>query len=127
MWGVENFEEIRIRHSKFASHRFAQQAEPALAHYADASPRSFIDGIKTARERVVACDDEDREIFLRRRGFSKSDTGKVIEAVLAEEGHPPASVFDFVNGITAVARTKSHQDTRLDLEGKARSLLEKLN
>ena len=127
LWGVENFEEIKIRHSKFAAGRFAQQAEPALAHYADASPRSFIDGIRTARERIVARDDEDRETFLRRRGFSRTDTNKVIEAVLAEEGRPPESIFDFVNGITAVARSKPHQDARLDLEGKARSLLEKLN
>lgn len=127
LWGVENFEEIKIRHSKFAAHRFAQQAEPALAHYADASPRSFIDGIRTARERIVARDDEGRETFLRRRGFSKSETNKVIEAVLAEEGRPPESIFDFVNGITALARTKSHQDARLDLEGKARGLLERVN
>ncbi|GLT01021.1 hypothetical protein GCM10007897_24120 [Sphingobium jiangsuense] len=126
LWGVENFEEIKIRHSKFAAHRFAQQAEPALAYYADASPRSFIDGIRTARERIVARTDEDREGFLRKRGFSKSETGKVIEAVLAEEGRPPESIFDFVNGITAVARGKAHQDTRLDMEAKARSLLEKL-
>jgi len=43
---------------------------------------------------------------------------------LTEEGHPPESVFDFVQGITAVARTKPQQDARLDLEGRARKLLE---
>lgn len=32
--------------------------------------------------------------------------------VLGEEGHPPTSVFDFVQGITALARTKPHQDSR---------------
>lgn len=127
LWGVENFEEIKIRHSKFAAHRFAQQAEPALSHYADASPRSFVDGIRTARERIVARNDDDREEFLRKRGFSKTETSKVIQAVLAEEGHPPESIFDFVNGITAIARSKTQQDSRLDMEAKARSLLERLN
>lgn len=127
LWGVEHFEEIKIRHSKFAAHRFAHQAEPALAHYADASPRTFIDGIKTARERIVARKDDDRQEFLRRRGFSKAETTRVIEAVLAEEGRPPESVFDFVNGITAVARTKPHQDARLEFEGRARLLLERAN
>jgi hypothetical protein len=83
LWGVENFEEIKIRHSKFAAGRFAQQAEPALEHFADASPRSFVDGIRTARERIVARKDEDREDFLRKRGFSKTETAKVIETVLA--------------------------------------------
>lgn len=127
LWGVENFEEIKIRHSKFAAGRFAHQAQPALEHFADASPRCFIDGIRTARERIVARKDDDREDFLRKRGFSKSETTKVIETVLAEEGRPPESVFDFVNGITALARTKTQQDARLDLEGKARALLERVN
>lgn len=127
LWGVEHFEEIKIRHSKFAAGRFSHQAEPALAHFADASPRNFIDGVQTARARIVARSDEDREGFLRKRGFSKSEASKVIEAVLVEEGRPPESIFDFVNGITAVARSKSQQDSRLDLEGKARTLLERLN
>jgi len=124
--GVEHFEEIKIRHSKFAAGRFAQQAEPALAHYADASPRAFIDGIRSARERVIARTDEDRTDFLRKRGFSKSETTKIIETVLNEEGKPPESVFDFVSGITALARTKTQQDGRLELEGKARQLLEQV-
>jgi hypothetical protein len=125
LWGVENFEEINIRHSKFAAHRFAQQAEPALAHFADSSPARFIDGIKAARERIVARTDDDRTSFLRHRGFSKGDTQQIIAAVLAEEGHPPASLFDFVNGITATARARTYQDSRLDLEAKARALLQR--
>jgi hypothetical protein len=126
LWGVEHFEEIKIRHSKFAAGRFAQQAEPALAHYADASPRTFIDGIRSARERIIARSDEDRTGFLRKRGFSKIETTKIIETVLNEEGKPPESVFDFVSGITALARTRPHQDGRLELEGKARQLLEQV-
>lgn len=126
LWGVENFEEIIIRHSKFAAGRFAHEAAPALTHFADSSPRPFIEGVRAARERIVARKDEDREAFLRKRGFSKAETGKIISTVLAEEGHPPASIYDFVQGITALARTKSNQDARLDLEGKARRLLEKV-
>ena len=127
LWGVENFEEISIRHSKFAANRFAQQAEPALNHFADSSPANFIAGIKTARERIVARNDDDRASFLRNRGFSKSDTAKVIATVLVEEGHPPASLYDFVQGITAIARAKPHQDDRLELESKARKLLERVD
>ena len=123
LWGVENLEEISIRHSKFAANRFAHEAAPALENFADSSPRRFIDGIRTARERIVARKDEDREDFLRKRGFSKAETGKIIAAVLAEEGHPPASLFDFVQGITAHARSRANQDGRLDLEAKARKLL----
>jgi hypothetical protein len=123
--GVEGFEEISIRHSKFAAQRFAHEAAPALASFARSSPAPFIAGIKSARERIVARNDEDRETFLRKRGFSKAEAAKVIAAVLQEEARPPESVFDFVQGITALARAKPHQDTRLELEGKAKVLLER--
>ncbi len=122
--GTENFEEITIRHSRFAAQRFAHEAAPALTSFANSSPALFVAGIKAARARIVARKDEDRETFLRRSGFSKGETGKVLETVLAEEGRPPESIFDFVQGITALARTKTTQDTRLTLEGKAKRLLE---
>jgi hypothetical protein len=123
LWGVEDFEEISIRHSKYAASRFVHEAAPALANFANSSPQPFINGIRAARAKIVARTDEDRTEFLRKRGFSKTETTKIIETVLNEEGHPPASVFDFVQGITAVARTKPHQDARLDMEGKAKKLL----
>lgn len=127
LWGVENFEEISIRHSKFAANRFAHEAAPALETFADSSAVSFVEGIKTARGRIVARSDEDRETFLRKNGFSRTDTAKIIQSVIAEEGHPPASLFDFVQGITAHARARSNQDTRLEIEGKARKLFAKAN
>jgi len=123
IWGAEGFEEISIRHSKFASHRFAHQAAPALERFATSSPTPFLAGISAAREQIVARKDEDRESFLRRRGFSRPETEKIIATVLEEEGRPPESIFDFVQGITALARAKPHQDARLELEGKAAKLL----
>lgn len=124
LWGVEDFQEIVIRHSKYAADRFAREAAPALTRFANSSPQPFITSIKTARERIVARDDDTRSDFLRKRGFSKAETATIIETVLAEEGRPPASIFDFVQGITAVARGKAHQDSRLDYEARAKRLLE---
>ncbi|MDU0953990.1 MAG: DUF932 domain-containing protein, partial [Bradyrhizobium sp.] len=74
LWGVEDFEEIIIRHSKYAASRFAHEAAPALLNFANSSPMPFVNGIKAARERIVAHSDEDRTEFLRRRGFSKAET-----------------------------------------------------
>ncbi|MDE8343893.1 MAG: DUF932 domain-containing protein, partial [Acidocella sp.] len=85
-WGVEDFEEISIRHSKYAASRFAHEAAPALLNFANSSPMPFVNGIKAARERIVARTDEDRSDFLRRRGFSTGETAKIIDAVLVEEG-----------------------------------------
>lgn len=126
LWGVEEFQEITIRHSKYAASRFAHEAAPALTRFANSSPAGFVNGVKAARQQIVARTEEDRETFLRKRGFSKAETGKVIETVLKEEGHPPSSIFDFVQGITRLAREKTQQDARLDLEGKAKKLLDRV-
>lgn len=127
IWGMEDFQEITIRHSKYAASRFAHEAAPALTRFAESSPVPFLNGIKVARQQIVARTDEDRTEFLRKRGFSKAETGKIIDTVLLEEGHPPESVFDFVQGITRLARDKAHQDARLDLEGRAKKLLDRVS
>ncbi len=49
LWGVEDFQEIKIRHSKYAASRFAHEAAPALTRFANSSPQGFVNGIKTAR------------------------------------------------------------------------------
>lgn len=124
LWGVEDFQEITIRHSKYAASRFAHEAAPALLRFANSSPMPFVNGIRAARQKIVARTDEERTEFLRKRGFGKAETAKIIETVLAEEGRVPESVFDFVQGITAVARGRLHQDARLDLEARAKKLLD---
>ncbi len=126
LWGVEQFEELTIRHSKYAASRFAVEAAPALESFADSSAAGFVSGVRAARAAIVARSDEDRTAFLRKRGFSKSDTAKIIDMVLQEEGYPPASVFDFVQGITALARSETRQDARLEVELKAKRLLDQV-
>ena len=126
LWGVEDFQEIRIRHSKYAASRFAHEAVLALTRFANSSPQGFVNGIKAARQRIVARSDEDRADFLRKRGFSKAESGKIIEKVLMEEGRLPESIFDFVQGITRLARDKTQQDARLDMEGRAKKLLDRV-
>ncbi len=73
--------------------------------------------------KFVARKDEDRETVLRKRGFSRPETEKIIVTVLEEEGRPPESIFDFVQGVTALARGKPHQEARLELSGNAAKLL----
>ena len=125
LYGVEDFQEITIRHSKYAASRFAGEAKPALTRFANSSPAPFVNSIRAARAQIVARTDEDRADFLRKRGFSKSETAKIIETVLAEEGRKPESVFDFVQRIAAIARGKTHQDSRLELEAQAKKLLDR--
>jgi hypothetical protein len=43
---VEDFEEITIRHSKYAASRFAHEAAPALNRFANSSPLPFVNGLR---------------------------------------------------------------------------------
>lgn len=67
----------------------------------------FVNGVKAAREKNVARNEDDRSDFLKNRGFAKADSTIIIDAVRAEEGCPLASIFNFFQGITAVARRKA--------------------
>ena len=118
LWGVEDLETVRIIHTAFAPDRFARDLEPALRRYAESSPKALIAGIKAAQDARVAKTDEDRKEFLAqdRWGLSAKMIDTVLATVEREEGHPAESVWDFVNGVTAVARTRTFSDTRLDLE-----------
>ena len=89
LWGVEDFEEITIRHSKFAAQRFAHEAAPALTSFANSSPAPFIAGIKAARERIVARKDEDRERLPAQAGFLQDRDGED-HRDRAGRGRPPA-------------------------------------
>ncbi len=54
LWGIEDFQQISIRHSKFAAKRFAHEAAPALTRFANSSPAPFIAGIRAARDPIIA-------------------------------------------------------------------------
>lgn len=127
MWGVEGFKEITLRHTKHAPGRFLQQAMPTLRNFADSDTRALTRGVQEAKSAIVARDEEERREFLTgRAGLTKTAAARVIEAVTQEEGAPPQSVWDMVQGMTAVARRSEHQDTRVALERAAGKLLDKV-
>ena len=127
LWGVENFEEIKIRHTKFAPDRFAMEARPALQSFANGSTHSFIEGVQAAKDARIAKDDEERLDFLTKiAGLS----GRMAKAASArhfkEEGRPVETVWDAAQAITAIARDVPHQDARIQVERKAGALLDKV-
>jgi hypothetical protein len=127
LWGVENFQEIKIRHTKFAPDRFAMEARPALQSYAQGATANFLDGVNAAKEAIVAKDDDDRFDFLvKRAGLSQRMAKAAAARHLAEEGRPVESVWDAAQAITAIARDVPHQDQRIEVEKKAGALLDKV-
>jgi hypothetical protein len=125
LWGVEGFDSLKINHTRFAPDRFVRDAEPALNRYVKSEPNKLIAGINAAKEAIVARDDEARMAFLKSLDFSKVQSRKILDTVEREEGHYATSAFDFVQGITAVARTIEHQDRRLDLEKVGARIMDK--
>ena len=125
IWGAQDISEITIRHSKNAPQRFAAEVEPALLEYSNASDKGIILGIQNAKNAIVARSDDDRLQFLGKQGFSAKQAQRIIDRVVTEEGTKPESVWDFVQGITAVARDIGHTDDRITLERQAGNLLKK--
>jgi hypothetical protein len=83
-------------------------------------------GIRAAKEAVVATTDEERLAWLGDKAqLSAKDARDVVATVLREEGRPPVSVWDMVQGMTALARQEGHTDERLTMETRAGNLLRK--
>ena len=126
LWGVENFQTVTMRHSKYAPERFAAEHAPALRSFASGSTGKLLEGINDAKGAIVARNDEERLEFLQKQRFSKAASQDIINTVLREEGKAPESIWDMVQGITAKARTIGHQDARIDMERVAGKLLDKV-
>jgi len=126
LWGVEDFSEIRIRHSKNAPDRFMFEAAPALQSFAQSRTTQLIEGVQAAKAAKIASDEDEALSWLRGRGFSRARSKAIYDVVELEEGQPLRSVWDAAQGITAVARTISHQDSRLQVEGEAKKILDKV-
>lgn len=126
LWGVEGYKEFRTRHSKNAPDRWIQEAAPALKSFMNASPTRLLAGVNAAQSAIVATDDDARAEFLQKNGFTKPETNAIIAQVIRDTDAKPKSIWDFVQGITAIARDKGHQDARVDFERRAGNLLAKV-
>jgi len=126
LWGVQDKQSMTIKHSKNAPARFAAEVGPALLEYSNASTYGLLQGINQAKSTIVARSDDDQMDFLGKRGFSMRESRRIIDSVLNEEQKAPESIWDFVQGITAVARGIGHADDRIAMERKAGDLMAKV-
>ena len=126
LWGVENFEEITIRHSKFAAQRFAHEAAPALTSFANSSPAPFIAGIK-CRAGTDCCPRRMRTVraSCAKVGFPNRRPRRLSKPCLAKKTGSPKAFLTSCKGSLRWPASKSHQDARLELEGKAKRLMER--
>lgn len=126
LWGVEGYREFTFRHSSGAPARFVREASAKLAEFANAGSGKLIEGVKQAKAAIVATDDDEAVTFIRKQGFSQTKAAEIVATVMQEEQQPARSIWDMVQGITAVARREGHQDARIDMERVAGKLLDKI-
>lgn len=124
LWGVEEFEEIKINHTRLAPDRWLQQAQPALQAYANGSTKKLVEGVAKAKEARVAKDEDGAIEFLQNRKFSASKAKAILEIGEKEEGRAPRSAWDFAQAITAHARSIGNTDDRLAVELEAKRILD---
>lgn len=128
LWGTESQAEISIRHIGSAVDKFEELATPALEAYADADAAAIVGKVHAAKAITIAKTEGERIDFLMAKplGFSRTQALKVMARVNEEEGHPLTTVWDAVQGVTALARKIEHQDVRVKLEALAGRLMEKV-
>lgn len=118
IWGVEEFQELRIRHTSSAPDRYIEQAKPAIMALSNASTTGMVDMLKSAQQKKI----ENVDDFLQHR-FSKSQTSAIKAAHMADEQRPIETLWDASTGITAYAREIQHVDQRVQLEREAGKVL----
>jgi hypothetical protein len=122
IWGAREVRELRIKHTKNAPERFEREVTPMLQAYAEASVLDVEAQLERAARKKLGSTDEDVLSFLRKHDFSKREGEKIVEMAKQEEGGA-RTVWEIVNGGTALARSIPHADERVKLEKRVSSLL----
>lgn len=117
-----SMKELRIRHTSGAPERFRREAKPLLAKYAGASAAGVVNQVEAAMSERVGSDDDAAKDWLRNRQFNAAEAERIVKRANAEEGSA-RSVWDLVQGGTAIARDKSHTDDRAAMERRVSRLM----
>lgn len=121
IWGVQEFQEIRMRHTSGAPWRFIEEILPVLKEYAEGSPKGVQETIAAAKEKKLTKDVD--EFLATRFGGAKTAT-KIKLAWENDEGQRPMeTLFDVVTAATAFARAIPFQEERIEMEKAAGKLL----
>jgi hypothetical protein len=119
VWGAHEFKEIKIRHTSGAPDRYIHELAPALRDYAESSTANVTHTLMEAqRAKIDNVDD-----FLAKR-FTKQIVSGIQRAHEKDEGRPIETIWDVTTGVTAYARSLSHQDERVTLERQAGKILD---
>jgi hypothetical protein len=123
IWGFRGLEELSIRHTASAPHRFLSEVVPVLKEIARSSVSLSEAKIAAAQAAKI----DDLEKFLAGRKFTRGQISGIKSAFQTDEGYPlsdAATIWNAVVGITAYARGKVYQDERVAIEREAGKILQ---
>lgn len=119
VWGASEYAEIRIRHTSGAPDRWLESVVPAIERYAASSADTITHAVAAARQARI----DDVDAFLLKR-FTRGQASAIKLAHLTEEARPIETLWDAATGITAYAKSITHQDARVTVEREAGRVLD---
>jgi hypothetical protein len=123
IWGAQITNELRIPHFANAPERFAHELMPKLTDYFHTSARSEQEQILRAQHYMLPAKETDCAEFISKvTGVTTRLATKAMLTATNEEGQCK-SLWDALQGLTAVARTYEHMDARQELERQAGKLM----
>lgn len=121
VWGAQGYEEIRIRHTSSAPHRWIEEVEPAVRRYAMSSTQGVQTLLLEAKKHKIG--DEGKVMEFLGKRFTRTQARGIAAAHLQDEGRPIETLWDATVGATAYARNIPYQDERVKVEREAGKIL----
>jgi hypothetical protein len=128
IWGMRNLEEVSLRHTASAPHRFLSEIIPTLKTIAQ--ERGSLKQAQVLAAQAARISDFDK--FMASRKFSRSQIGGMKAAYKSDEGAElpqedgitSASIWQAVVAATAYARSLQYTDARVAIQREAGKMLQ---
>ena len=127
IWGMEEKDQVRIRHTSGAPMRFAAELAPKVQQFLQSGTQDTVQKVLAAQNFEVG--KEKKEVIawtIKHSGVTKAVAESAYDRAEEEEGNPH-TVWNIQQGITAIARDRKHQDARVQLETQAGKLMRVVN
>lgn len=119
VWGAQQYQEIRIRHTASAATHLEERVIPALDEYSRSSTAGVEQAIAAAQRKKI----DDLDKFLSAR-FTRPQVAAIKATHMEEENRPIETLWDATTAVTAYAKGIQWQDERVKLEREGGKILQ---
>jgi len=120
IWGVEEYKEIRIRHTASAPDKWIEQVAPVAQAIANSPASGIVEVVKAAQAAKI---EEDLDLFLKNRQFTRPQVSAIKNIHMIEEERPIETLWDASVAVSAYARSVKWDDERMDMERRGGAFL----